>query len=185
MTCPDEIDITAVGYRRLSRAKQTARYTLFKSSNCSDLRKSTTGNTPTVHQILAPAYIKIYFIDFQQLIVSMRNMRNKLNSRSSNGIFTKFCIFNEISGTILCLASVRYGNWLCETVAGSNHLDGAIKTAPEGFLVRIAPFLMRKKRGIGDSGSEQVCTQWPHKLFNTNPDTNTPWIQTTKYLLFK
>ena len=147
MTCPDEIDITAVGYRRLSRAKQTARYTLFKSSNCSDLRKSTTGreNTPTVHQIPAPAYIKIYFIDFQQLIVSMRNMRNKLNSPSSNGIFTKFCIFNETSGTILCLASVRYGNWLCETVAGSNHLDGAIKTAPEGFLVRIAPFLMRKK----------------------------------------
>ena len=33
---------------------------------------------PTV-QIPAPAYIKIYFIDFQQLIVSMRNMRNKLN----------------------------------------------------------------------------------------------------------
>ena len=42
------------------------------------------------------------------------------------------------SGTILLLASVRYGNWLCETGAGDNHLDGAIKTAPEGFVLRIA-----------------------------------------------
>ena len=49
------------------------------------------------------------------------------------------------SGTILLLASVRYGNWLCETGAGGNHLDGAIKTAPEGFVVRIAAVIMRKK----------------------------------------
>ena len=68
--------------------------------------------------------------------------------------------FSEISGTILLLASVRYGNWLCETGAGGNHLDGAIKTAPEGFVVRIA------RRGNEKKGVELGTLEVSRSAFN-------------------